>query len=147
MSDASDYMEDTLIDHLFRTATFTKPTTIAIALSTAAISDSDTGSTITEPAGNGYTRAIDGTDGNAINPLDANWAATAAGNGQTSNVGEITFPTATGSWGTVTHFAIVDSNTAGAGNMWFHSALTASKAITTDDQPKYSVGALTVTIA
>lgn len=90
MANFSNYLEDQIIQHIFRTGSFTKPTTLAIALLTSAATDSDDGSTITEVANaNGYARQ-------SLNPLDANWAATAGGNGQTSNSSAITFPQATG---------------------------------------------------
>lgn len=99
MSEMSNYLEDTLIGHLFRTATFSKPTAIAIALLTTNTDDAGTGTfstgTGTEVTNAGaYARV-------SRNPLDANWTATAGGDGQTDNAAAITFAQATGSWGTV----------------------------------------------
>jgi hypothetical protein len=138
MSQMSDYLESTLLGHLFRTATFAKPTVVAIALCTAAPNDASTGATITEvPNSGSYARVT-------VNPLDANWAAVGAG-GLTSNVAAITFPTATGSWGTVTHVAICDSATWGAGNMWLYGTLAASKTVNSGDTFSFAISALTVT--
>jgi hypothetical protein len=49
--------------------------------------------------------------------------------------GDVQFPVATGSWGTVSHWALVDSQTHGAGNVLAHGAFSISKAVATDDQP------------
>ena len=48
MAAMSDYLEVELIKHIFRTGSMTKPTVLAVALCTAATSDSQTGATITE---------------------------------------------------------------------------------------------------
>lgn len=138
MSAMSDYLEGEIIKHIFRTGSFTKPTNLAVGLFTAAPSDSGGG---TEVTGNGYARANTNTD-----PLDANWAAPAAGNGVTSNVGTVTFPTPTGAgWGTVTHFGIFDADS--AGNLLFHGALTASKVVNAGDTVSFAPGQLQVTFA
>ena len=145
MSEMSDYMEDTLIGHLFRTATFGKPTTVAIALLTTTAVDGDTGvfttGTGVEVANaSAYARV-------ARNPLDANWSATSGGDGQTDNVAAITFSQATGSWGTVKAMAIVDNATWNTGNMWFHSTVTTQKSIDNGDTAEFAAGAITVTLA
>lgn len=52
MAALSDYLESGLLNHIFRGQTFTKPTTIAIALTSGVPLDSDNGSTIPElPSG------------------------------------------------------------------------------------------------
>ena len=144
----SNYLENKVIDHLFRTSTFTQPAVLAIALCTALPDDTSTGATITEVANSGsYART-------ALNPLNANWTATQGGttgassgtNGTTGNATAITFPTATGSWGVVTHLAIVDSATWGAGNVLFWGALTASKTIGSGDVFTIDVAGLSVQI-
>jgi len=140
MSDMSDYLEGELIKHLFRTGSFTKPTVLGIALCTAAPDDADTGATITEVADAGSYARVD------TPPLDANWDAPGVG-GLTDNASDITFPTATGSWGTITHVAILDSTTHGAGNMLFYGALSASKVVASGDTFKFSAGDLDITMA
>lgn len=137
MSAMSDYLEGELIKHIFRTGSFTKPTNLAVGLFTAAPSDSGGG---TEVSGGSYARANTNTD-----PLDANWAAPAGGNGVTSNVSTITFPTPSGSWGTVTHFGIFDADS--AGNLLFWGALTTSKTINSGDTVSFAAGQLQVTFA
>jgi hypothetical protein len=141
MSAASDYLEVQIRAHIFRTATFTKPTTLRVALATASTTDAQTGATITEVTNaNSYART--GPD-----PLDANWTAASTTDGLTDNAAAITFPTATGSWGTVTDIAIVDSASHGAGNSLVHGALDASKAVGNGDVFQFAIGALNVTVA
>ncbi len=95
---------------------------------------------------NAYVRAGDGdAQSNTMDPLDANWTATAGGDGQTDNVAAITFPQASGSWGTVTHMAFVDSITFDVGNMLFWSPVTTSRAIDNGDTAEFAIGAITIT--
>lgn len=135
----SDYLEGQIRAHIHRTATFTKPTVLAHALATASTTDAHTGATFTEVTNaNAYARVTN-------NPLDANWSAASATDGLTDNVAAITFPTATGSWGTVTDVVICDSATFGAGNAFLHGALTASKTVGNGDVFQFAAGALDVT--
>jgi hypothetical protein len=141
MAAMSNYLEDEIVKHIFRTGSFTKPTVLAVALCTAATTDAQTGATITEVTNaNNYARAT-------LNPLDANWAATSGGNGLTSNSSAITFNQASGSWGTITHIAIVDTATHGAGNVLFHGALTVSKTVNNGDTFSFQIGDLQITLA
>ena len=136
----SDYLEQEVIKHIFRTGSFTKPTVLAVALCTAAPNDASTGATITEVANsNGYARAT-------INPLDANWTAPGT-SGLTDNAVVIMFGPATGSWGTITHIAIVDSATHGAGNMLMYGTLASSITISSGESFAFNVGALDITFA
>jgi hypothetical protein len=141
---ASDYLENLIIDHLFRTRTFAKPSALYLALFTAAPSDSGGG---TEVTGGSYARVN-------LAPLDTNWNATQGGTsgnssgsgGQTANAVAITFPAPTANWGTVTHFAIMDA--ASGGNMLIWDALTAARTILSGDPaPSFAAGALQVTVA
>lgn len=144
LAQASDYLENLLIDHLFRTRTFAKPAALYYGLFTAAPTDAGGG---TEVAGGSYARA-------QLNPADANYAATqggVAGNssgagGTTSNAAAITFPAPTANWGTVTHFGIFDA--AAAGNLLIWDVLTAPRTILSGDPaPSFPIGALQITVA
>ncbi len=134
MSEMSDYFEQQIIDHLFRTATFGKPAAIYIALFTVDPTDSGGG---TEVTGGSYARQ-------QVTQLDANWNAPLT-TGLTDNVNDITFPTATASWGVVTGMAIFDAVT--AGNMLMWSPLDASKTVSNGDTFKFAIGDLDVTFA
>lgn len=145
MSEMSDYLEDELIKHIFRTGSFTKPTVIAMALLTTAAVDGDTG---VFTAGTGVEVTNAGAYvRQARNPLDANWSAPSAGNGQTQNVAAITFPQATASWGTVLAMAIVDSATHNAGNMLLHSTVDTSRTIDSGDTAEFAATSITITMA
>lgn len=143
MSAMSNYLEDQLITHLFRTGTFTKPTTISVALCTAAPTDSDTGALSAKEVSTSST-SYDRMD---LNPADANWAASSGGNGLTSNLAEILFPLATADWGTITHVAICDNGTPGSGNLLLHGSLQTSKVIQTGDQFRFNIGDVQITFA
>lgn len=134
MSQMTDYLEGELLKHLFRTGSMTKPSTIYIGLYTATPSDTGGG---TEVSGGSYARV-------QVGPSDATWAAVGAG-GLTDNVSAITFPTATGSWGTVTHVGIFDASS--GGNLLLYGALSASKVVGSGDTFKFNAGDLDVTFA
>jgi len=135
MAAFTNYLEDKIVDHLFRTAGFTKPTALYVGLLTAAATPETGG--VTEVAGGSYARVAEA-------PGDANWAAPAGGDGTTSNVNAITFPTATADWGTATHFGIWDAAT--AGNLLVYGALTASRNIVNGATPSFPAGSLTVQV-
>jgi len=126
----SDYLANKLLDHVFKTASFSQPTNIFVALATATIGDSDTGSTITEPGENYARKGHDAYD--------------AAAAGASENTGVITFITATAAWGTVTYVALIDALT--VGNILFYAALDESKAIGNGDTAKFNDGALDFTM-
>ena len=90
----TDYAENKVLDHLNGKSSFTMPT-VYVALFTAAPSDAGGG---TEVSGGSYARVA--TSG-------ATWAA--ASGGAASNAAAISFPTASASWGTVTHYATFDA--------------------------------------
>jgi hypothetical protein len=70
--------------------------------------------------------------------------ATASGTtGQVATDADVTFPTATGAWGTVAYIGLHESAT-GTGNMIYHTALDISKTIDAGDIFKISTGDLTV---
>lgn len=135
MANLSDFLENNLINHLFRTASYSKPAGLHIALFTAAPNDAGGG---TEVTGGSYARV-------ARAPGDANWAATSGTNGQTSNVAAINFGTATANWGTITHIGIFDAST--GGNLLFWGALGTSRTINNGDSFEIPAGQLTVTFA
>lgn len=144
MSAMSDYLENKLVDQLFRGQAFTAPATLHVGLLTAAPSDAGGG---TEVSGNGYARV-------AVTSSLANWAGTQAAastvassgtGGQTSNNAAITFATPTASWGTVSHFGIYDA--ASGGNLLFWGALTISKTINQSDTVSFPAASLTITFA
>ena len=144
MSAMSDYLENKMVDQLFRGQTAPTTSTLYVALLTAAPSDSGGG---TEVSGGAYARV-------AVTSSLTNWSGTqSAGSttassgtsGQTSNNIDITFPTPSVTWGTVTHFGIYDAST--GGNLLFHGALSIAKTINESDTVTFPVGTLSVTFA
>lgn len=144
MSQASDYLENKLIDHIFRGTAFPKPAALHVGLFTVAPSDAGGG---TEVSGGAYARV-------AVAPSDANWKATQGGTsgassgtgGQTSNAVSIAYPVPTANWGTVVAIGIFDAPT--AGNLLVWAPLAANRQIINGDPaPTFGVDALIVTIA
>jgi hypothetical protein len=130
----SDYLEGQIRAHIFRTASFTKPTGLTVHLYTAAPGETGGG---TEVTGGSYASV-------SRDPLDANWTAASATDGLTDNAAAITFPAPTANWGQVTHFAIKDQSA----NFLIYGALTTPKTVNNGDPaPSFGVGALDITFA
>ena len=104
----SDYLEDKLLEHIFTSTGYTSPNaSIYCGLLTAAPTDSSTGATVTEvAASNAYARV-----------QVTNWTVSGTNPTQATNDAAIEWPTATGSWGTVSHIGVFDGGTVGAGNL------------------------------
>ena len=93
MAAMSDYLENKLIDHIFRATAFTAPATIYIGLHTAAPSDTGGG---TEVSGNAYARVAVVSGTTAWNATQGGTAGASSGtDGTTENASAITFPTPT----------------------------------------------------
>jgi len=143
MSNISNYLEENLLNHIFRTATFSKPSTIAIGLATASPTDTSTGASFNEVADTfSYARVNVGV------PDNADWSDPSAGSqGETDNSSDITFTTASGgNWGTITSVAILDNVTHGAGNILFYGDITTPKVVNDGDTFKFSAGDLNISL-
>ena len=125
MSFSNDF-ETRVLNYVFTTSSVTRPTAWYIALYTAAPSDTGGG---TEVSGGGYTRK----------PV----AFTVSGN-TASNSASVEYPTATASYGTVTHIGVFDASS--GGNLIAYAALTTSKAIDTGDVFRLPAGDLDITL-
>lgn len=128
MGSFSNYLENKLLDHAFRNTSYTPAAALYVALSTA--NPQEDGAGLAEPVGNGYAR------------VQATFSAAAAG--QMSNSGQVQYPQATGSWGTITHFAVIDA--ASGGNMLAHGQLTSSLTVQSGNAPLFDVGDIVVTL-
>lgn len=125
---ASNYLERKILDHILGTATFTKPTSVWLALHTADPTDAAGGAEVT---GGGYQRQ----------QVTFSAAATAAGGDTTAtNTNEILYSNMPS--GTVTHFSVYDAQN--GGNMLVSSPLDAPKTQSAGDQLGLPVGQLTV---
>lgn len=127
MAEMSNYLENALINATLRGTAYTSPTTVYVGLYTTDPTDANTG---TEVSGGSYAR-VAVTFG-------------APSNGVSTNSSSVTFPTATGNWGTVTHIGILDAST--AGNLLYHTPLDAAKTIASGDVFTISTGNLSVTL-
>lgn len=121
---------------VFRGGSLPTLTTLYISLHTA--SPGADGQTANEVTGGSYARV-------AVTSNTTNWgAATTADPSVIANATAITFPTATASWGTVTHFGIWNSSTlTAAANFVGATVLTAPQAIASSNTASFAVGALT----
>ena len=130
MAEISNYLENALINATLRNTSYTSPTTVYVALYTTDPTDADTGTEVST-SGTAYART----------------AVTfgAPSNGVSTNSADVTFPTATGSFGTVTHVGLRDAST--AGNLLYHSPLDDSKTVGIGDVFKITTGNLSVTLA
>lgn len=128
MSALSDYAENKVLDAITGTTTFTAPTNVYLGLSTASMADDDSG---TELSGSGYARV--------------SVSFSAASGGTTSNSAAIEFSAATGSWGSVSHWALYDALT--GGNQLLNGAFSAAKTIASGDVLKINTGDLDITAA
>jgi hypothetical protein len=124
---ASNYLELKLLDHSLGTTAYTQPSNVYIGLHTTSALDAGSG---TELSGSGYARQ-------AI-------TFAAASSGSASSNSTVTFPTATGSWGTVSHWSLWDASS--SGNLLFHGSFAASKDIATGDVLKVSSGDITISV-
>jgi len=125
----STYLANKLLDHLLKTAAYTAPTHIYVGLSTANPTDDASG--VAEPAAANYSRVI----------CDV-WDAAASG--ASENTSAITMPTASGSWGTITHAFLSDA--ASGGNMLIYGAVAPSQPVGTNDYMEWLAGGFDITL-
>ena len=128
MAEMSNFLENALINATLRNTTYTSPATVYVSLWTSDPTDAGSG---TEVSGGSYART----------------AVTmgAPSNGVSLNSADVTFPTATASWGTVGWIGINDALS--SGNLLYHTPLDTAKTIDSGDIFKISTGNLSVTLA
>ena len=132
MSEMSSYLEDALLKATLLNTAFTTVATPYVSLHTADPTDAGSGA---EVSGGSYARqsASFGTPSVVGSSYRADTDA------------DVTFPTATASWGTVTHIGIW--NAASGGQLLYHTPLDSSKTIDSGDIFKITTGNLTVALA
>src|SRR4051812_16329471 len=113
------YAERKILDHFFGTA-YTPPTNIYTALWVGDPTDSGSGGA--EVTGGSYARTL-------MNVWDA--ATTSGGKARTANTNAITFPDATASWGTPSHWTLWDH--VSAGNLLWHGTIDSPVAVPSGD--------------
>lgn len=124
----STFLRNALRDHVYRTATYSKPATVYISLHTG-----DPGGTgVNEVSGGSYARV-------AVNTGDANWSA--SNPGEAANVAVVTFPAPTAAWGITTHVGSWDAPS--GGNFLEYGQLAVPKTINNGDAaPSFAIGLL-----
>jgi len=133
MGSLSDYAESALLKHIGTEAAYSPAATLYLCLCTADPTDAATGASMNEVANsNSYART-------AI-------AFAAASSRRVTQTGATTFPTASGSWGTVTHWAICTTNTYGSGNVLASGSFAVSKSIVNGNTPSVASGEVYVEI-
>jgi len=133
MGSLSNFAENELLDHLFNAA-YPSPTAVYLAFCTGDPTDAGTGASMNEAAdANGYART-------AI-------VFSAPGSRAIIQNGDVDFPEASGAWGTITHWAVLDGNTHGAGNMLAHGAFGTSFAPVNGNTPTVATTEVTISIA
>lgn len=136
MSQMCDYLEQKLLNVIFKGASWTTLTNVYISLHTADPTETGSVGEVSTTA-TGYARK-------AV-AVPAGWAvpATEGGGGYlTDNAAAIIFDTPSATWGTVSYFALWDAVT--AGNALLFGPLGASKVINSGDTVQFDIGQLDV---
>ena len=126
---ASDYLSNKLLDFLLRGANLPPPSSIYIALCSDSIDDDDTGDSIPELSGLGYSRILHNDWNDSEDRLS-------------TNDGEIQFPRATGNWDIVVEYALIDSSN--NGNLLMHRPFGSSVIVKDNDRLSFSDGELPI---
>ena len=133
MGSLSNFAEDKMLDHVCNVA-WTPAASLFVALCIADPTDAGTGASMSEVANaNAYARA----------------AVTfgAAASRRVVQSGAVTFPQATGTWGTISHWALVSSATHGAGDMYAYGSFVTPFAPVNGNTPTIPSGELEVEIS
>lgn len=135
MGSITNSLEQDLLDHILNKVAWSNPATIYLCLCTADPTDAATGAAMNEVANsNGYARTAITFAAASSRSIDQN--------------ASVDFPQASGGgWGTVSHWAIADTNTYGSGQVLAHGAFTQSKTINDGDTPSVASGEIDVTIS
>lgn len=127
----SNWCENKVLDHVVKRTDYVT-TVVLIGLCTANPGETATGASCNEVADDyGYERKNTGA---------YDWSSAAAGS--IYNVNELAFPEATGSWGTVTHFVLVNDPLYGSGDVILYGELASPKVIAAGSVPRFEVGAI-----
>ncbi|MAL67567.1 MAG: hypothetical protein CMK27_00605 [Porticoccaceae bacterium] len=126
MAGFSNYLETKVLEHVFGGSAYTAPTTLYVALFTAAPSDTGGG---TEVSGGAYARQT---------------AAFTVSGDTASNTAAIEYATATADYGTVVAMGVYDALT--SGNLLAYGTLTTSKTVSNGDVFRFNASAIDITL-
>jgi hypothetical protein len=122
----TSYTDNALLGHLLGSTTYTKPSTLYVALF---VGNPTSGGTEISTSGSAYSR------------LAATFNVAA---GVATNAANIEWPAATSAWGTITWVAIYDAVT--GGNQLVTAQLSSAKTIGSGDVLRIPTGQLSVTL-
>jgi len=138
MSAASNYTEDNIINAALRGVAYPLPTNTYVSLHTANPGEAG-GNEVSLSDWPAYAR-VEAEQGGSIG---SGWSAPSAGNGETKNTKQLTYPSKNGDNDvTVTHWAVYDAAT--GGNMITYAPLDTSREIKGGDIFVFDINALTV---
>ena len=136
MGSLQNYLKQKLNSHLLRTTTYTRPTTLYLALFTTKPDKTGANGTEVSTTDTGYNRIECG-------PLDASWSDPDT-NGKSINLVDFAFSTPTADWGTPVAFGIADAAT--AGNLLIVESLVEQIEVLSGSlPPKFAAGDLWIT--
>jgi len=139
MTIMTNYLEEKLIDHLFKAVAYShsSPASWYVGLHTAQFGDDASGGTEVSASGTNYAR-IAVTRGSGFTRASASDARTV------ENAANITFGVPSANWGQVTYVGIYDA--VSSGNMIIEAQLQFPKTINNGDPaPKFQAGELKFT--
>ena len=122
----TSYTDNALIGHLLGSTTYTKPSSLYVALF------------IGDPAGSGTEIS---TSGSAYARIAATFTISS---GVATNTAAVEWATATSAWGSITWVAIYDAVT--GGNQLVTAQLASAKTISSGDVLRIPIGQLSVTL-
>lgn len=125
MAYISNFLQDNMMNHVFRNTPYNAPGTIYLALFSADPTAAGTGP---ELSGSGYARTAF-----TLGPPT---------NGISTNDADIVFPTATANWLNATHIGIFDSSI--NGNLLFFGPMTSGVIVTSGNNFRFPIGNLTI---
>ena len=128
---ASNHLEHAILNHFFRSESQPAPPTLYLALYISDPTDNDIG---TEIAGGAYARQV----------ITFSAPQQVSGWGQIANNTQITFPTATANWGTISHWGVRDAAT--GGNLLCHAPVPTPKLIESGDEAKFNANSITISV-
>lgn len=126
MASFSDYLENAVLNHVFRNTALTSPTTVFLALYTAAPTDAGGG---TQVSGGGYARQ--------------SITFGAPSGGVITNTNTVSFTATGAAFGTVLAAAVFDAST--AGNMLAWNTIT-SAVVNDGDTISFAPGSISITV-
>lgn len=131
----SNFLEQALLGHTFLGSIFTPVDTLYMSLATAISSDGDVFTEVS--TGLGYAR-IPLTRAAVLTGI------TSAPQHTVANSQDISFPTATGTWGNLTNVGIHDSDVIGAGNLYFWGTIPVPRQVNPGGDVVVPAGQMTI---